>query len=203
MFLPQKCIIFLSRVYLSPISVSSTCSHFLAIVLFILKKYYSGLCRHYCVDFMVFRFRIQTDGALMTLRTRAHRQKYLSYLHAVTTFDLFRFYTKCCACVHAKIRSQAYMHTYYELWTQNTVPPTRSSGYVPVVALQYLCQKRTWNSDHVPVVDDTDGVTEDLNYDIPQYWSIVGCLSFEFEQLLYNLQSTQQNTVKSTRYCIV
>ncbi len=34
----KKCIVFLLRAYLSPISVSSTCSHFLALVLSILKN---------------------------------------------------------------------------------------------------------------------------------------------------------------------
>ena len=37
-----------------------------------LKKYYSWLCRHYGVDFVVFSFRIQKDGAFLTLRTPAH-----------------------------------------------------------------------------------------------------------------------------------
>ena len=37
-----------------------------------LKKYYSGLCIHYGVDlWFSISFRIQTDGALLTLRTPA------------------------------------------------------------------------------------------------------------------------------------
>ncbi len=28
----------------------------------------------------------------------------------VTTFDLFRFYTTCCVCVHAKIRCKSKLH---------------------------------------------------------------------------------------------
>ena len=29
----------------------------------------------------------------------------ISPIYAVDTFDIFRFYTTCCVCVHAKIRS--------------------------------------------------------------------------------------------------
>ena len=59
MLLPQKCITFLRRAYyLSPISVSSKwsfpCPHTIYH-----NKYYSGLCRHYGVDFMVSVFEFK------------------------------------------------------------------------------------------------------------------------------------------------
>ena len=58
----------------------TTQSHFLVLVLSILRKYYNWLCRHdYGVDFVVFSFRILTDGAFLTLRTPAHGLWNLAY----------------------------------------------------------------------------------------------------------------------------